>query len=165
VTNDATAGAYRITGADPYEARTFMRFVGLESLQGRRVTKAQLSLTFNYGATGYKLNGMVLASPWNAAAPGFGWGKRNDVDAWAVPGSGAADWVTGKTFVVSGFTGRAADTRKVLLNPGIVQSWINSPQTNFGFVLVPANTGKTSFVRTAEDATPAYRPTLEVWLE
>ena len=165
VSDDARTGAYKVSGSGAYEARTFVRFGGLESLRGRTVVKAQLSLSFNFGASGYKLAGQYLAKPWNPSAPGFGWGKRNDVDRWSLPGSGAADWISGKKFEVTGFTGNAADTRAVLLDPAVVQGWINNPQANYGFVLMPTTSNKISWVRSAEDPTPSYRPTLEVWLK
>jgi hypothetical protein len=165
VSNDERTGVYRLTGSDPYEARSFLRFTGLDTLQGRRVTRAQLTLTFNYGATSYRLNGMVLAKPWNPLSPNFGWSLRDDVNAWNLPGSGSTDWLTGKTFAVTGFKGQAADTRRVQLDTSIVQAWIDNPQSNHGFVLIPAAANKLSFLRSAQDTNPAYRPTLELWFE
>jgi Divergent InlB B-repeat domain/Bacterial Ig domain len=165
VSNDSKTGIYKISGGDPYEVRTFMRFGGMESLAGRRVVKAELALNFNFGATGYVLSGKYLTGPWSVAATNFGWSKRTDSLSWAAPGSGAADWVTGAGFQVTGFTGAAADARKVLLDPAIVQGWIDNPLSNFGFVLLNGSNDKTSFVRSSEDSNAAYRPTLQIWFE
>jgi hypothetical protein len=46
-----------------------------------------------------------------------------------------------------------------------VQKWIDEPQNNHGFVLVPTVSGKTSFMRDSSDATEVTRPTLKVWFE
>ena len=165
VSNDPKTGVYSIPGTDAYEVRSFVRFAGLDSLAGRRVTKAELSLSFNFGASGYTLAGKYLAAPWDASASAFGWGRRTNATAWSVPGSGAADWLTDTGFVLSGFTGGQADTRKVLLDTAVVQRWIDQPQSNAGFVLVPTVASKTSFLRSSEDSSQAYRPTLKLWFE
>ena len=162
VSNGTTMGAYATSGSDAYEARTFMRFGGLDTLRGRTVTKAELSLSFNFGSSGYTLAGKYLAAPWNASASTFGWSKRTDVGSWAAPGSGGADWLTGTGFQITGFNGSAADTRKVLLDPAVVQAWIDNPQTNWGFVLVPTSANQISWVRASEDSNANLRPTLQL---
>ena len=83
----------------------------------------------------------------------------------SAPGSGGGDWNTARSFQVRGFTGAAADTRKVALDPAAVQRWIDEPQNNHGFVLVPTVAGKTSFMRDSTDPTATARPTLRIWLE
>jgi hypothetical protein len=158
-------GAFRIDGSDGYESRSFVRFAGLETLAGRRVTRAELALTFTFGASGYTLNGMVLDAAWNPLSARFGWTQRNGTSSWAALGSGGTDWNNALTFQITGFNSAAADTRRVNLNPAIVQKWIDQPQSNHGFVLVPTVSGKTSFMRDSSDATATTRPTLKLWFE
>ncbi|MFN0182715.1 MAG: Ig-like domain-containing protein [Aquabacterium sp.] len=165
VTNDPVSGVYRISGTSGYEARSFVRFAGLESLAGRRVTRAELVLTFNFGATGYNLSGRYLAKAWTPSSSSFGWTRRDSSNAWAVGGSGGTDWVADKTFTVTGFTGAQADVRTVAIDAAVVQGWIDAPTGNHGLVLVPTVAGKVSWLRTSEDPTATYRPTLKVWLE
>jgi hypothetical protein len=158
-------GAFRIAGSEGYETRSFVRFAGLESLAGRRVVRAELALTFTFGARGYTLNGRVLKSAWNPLSDQFGWTRRSGASAWSRPGSGPADWDAARTFQLSGFTGAAADTRRVNLDPAIVQRWIDEPLSNHGFVLVPTVAGRTSFMLDSADPTQLYRPTLKLWFE
>jgi len=158
-------GAFRVDGSSGYETRSFVRFAGLETLAGRRVARAELALTFTFGASGYTLNGMVLDAAWNPLSPKFGWTQRNGASNWATLGSGGTDWNNALTFQITGFNSAAADTRRVNLNPAVVQKWIDEPQNNHGFVLVPTVSGKTSFMRDSSDATEVTRPTLKVWFE
>jgi hypothetical protein len=129
------------------------------------VLKAELALTFNWGAAGYTLLGEVLARDWQPADAAFGWTSRTSTQRWARPGSGGADWMTGKRFRISGFTGAEADLRKVLLDTAVVQRWIDEPASNRGVLLRPYTAGKVSWLRSSEDANPDYRPTLLLWLE
>ncbi len=165
VVTEGKTGAFRIDGSSGYEMRSFVRFAGLDSLSGRRVARAELALTFTFGASGYTLNGVVLDAAWNPLAPKFGWTMRNGASNWAVPGSGGTDWNNARTFQVSGFNSAAADTRRVNLDPAVVQKWIDEPQNNHGFVLVPTVSGKTSFMRDSSDGTASTRPTLRIWFE
>ena len=165
VSNDAVSGAYRISGSSGYEVRSFLRFGGLDALRGKRVTRAELVLTFNFGATGYSLSGRYVAKPWVATASGFGWTRRDNTNRWAAGGSGGTDWVANKAFTVSGFTGAQADARRVLLDPAVVQGWIDQPASNQGLVIMPTVAGKVAWLRTSEDPVAAYRPTLKVWFE
>jgi len=158
-------GAFRIDGSSGYEMRSFVRFAGLQTLAGRRVTRAELALTFTFGASGYTLNGMVLDAAWNPLSPKFGWTQRNGASQWAALGSGGTDWNNALTFQITGFNSAAADTRRVNLNPAVVQKWIDQPQNNHGFVLVPTVSGKTSFMRDSSDGTELFRPTLKLWFE
>ena len=165
VVPEGKTGAFRIDGSSGYETRSFVRFAGLDALAGRRVARAELALTFTFGASGYTLNGMVLDAAWNPLSSSFGWTKRNGASAWATPGSGGTDWDSARTFQVTGFNSAAADTRVVNLNPAIVQKWIDEPQNNHGFVLVPTVSGKTSFLRDSSDSSELFRPTLKLWFE
>ena len=165
VSNDPTIGAYRIAGSGGYEVRSFLRFDGLQSLQGRRVLRAEMGLTFSWGGSGYSLNVQALTKAWLGSSPSFGWTMTGAGERWAVPGGGSSDWETGPVATITGFTGGEADTRTVPLAAALVQRWIDQPQTNHGLALVPAATGKVSWLRTSEDAQPAWRPTLRLWLE
>lgn len=165
VGNDAQAGVYRISGNGAYEVRSFLRFSGLDSLRGRRLIKAELSLYFAWGTSGYTLSGQLLAVPFNAASTSFGWGKRNDTTAWAAPGSGGADWLAGKGFTVSGFAPQNADRRTVQLDTATVQGWIDQPESNHGLVLLPNASDKVSWLRASEDGTLGWRPMLELTFE
>jgi hypothetical protein len=157
-------GTFRIDGSGGYETRSFVRFAGLESLAGRRVTRAELALTFTFGASDYTLRGWVLDAAWNPLSARFGWTERNGASPWAVPGSGGADW-NARTFQISGFNSAAADRHRVTLNPAVVQRWIDEPHNNHGFVLVPRVAGKTSFMLDSSEATEYNRPTLKIWFE
>ncbi len=127
-------------------------------------TSAHAQITsINLG--GYTLNGMVLDAAWNPLSTKFGWTQRNGANNWAVLGSGGADWNNALTFQITGFNSAAADTRRVNLDPAVVQRWIDQPQTNHGFVLVPTVSGKTSFMRDSSDGTDLFRPTLKLWFE
>lgn len=165
VSNDPVVGAYRIAGSGGYEVRSFLRFDGLQSLQGRRVTRAELALTFNFGATGYTLNVQSLTKPWNPSSNSFGWTMTGTGLRWETPGSGAGDWESAPVATVMGFNGGQADTRAVALPAALVQRWIDQPANNHGLVLVPITAGKVSWLRSSEDTNPAWRPTLRVWVE
>ncbi|MEJ1934199.1 DNRLRE domain-containing protein, partial [Nostoc sp. NIES-2111] len=165
VTNDPTVGAYRIAGSDGYEVRSFLRFDGLQSLQGRRIVRAEMSLTFNWGGSGYTLNAHALTRAWLGSNSKFGWSQTGTGQRWAVAGSGGSDWEAGMTVPITGFTGGAADTRTVALPVALVQRWVDQPQSNFGLVLVPTADGKVSWLRSSEDTQASYRPTLRVWVE
>ena len=165
VSNDPVVGAYRIAGSGGYEVRSFLRFDGLQSLQGRRVTRAELALTFNFGATGYTLNVQSLTKPWNPSSNSFGWTMTGTGTRWATAGSGAGDWEAAPVATVTGFNGGQADTRAVPLPPALIQRWIDQPANNHGLVLVPTVAGKVSWLRSSEDTNPAWRPTLRVWVE
>jgi Divergent InlB B-repeat domain/Bacterial Ig domain len=165
VYNDPISLTYRVEGSSGYEARTFVRFGGLSSLAGRRVVKAELALSFVWGSSGYVLNGKYLTVPWNPASGAYGWTSRTLTSNWAQLGSGGSDWVTNSGFQLSGFQANNADVRKALLDPAIVQGWIDNPQTNNGFVLTPANLGAVSRMRTSEDTTANFRPTLQITFE
>jgi hypothetical protein len=165
VSNDAKTGAYRIAGSGGYEVRSLLRFEGLQSMAGRRVLKAEMLLTFNWGSSGYTLNAQVLNRPWNAANAAFGWSNADAGQPWAIPGSGGADWVTGGAIAITGFVSNAADVRTIALPAALVQQWIDQPQTNHGLALVPTAAGKVSWLRSSEDSEPQTRPTLRVWLQ
>jgi hypothetical protein len=165
VSNDEVSGAYRISGSDGYEVHSFLRFDGLSVLQGRRVVKAELSLSFNFGHAGYTLAGHYLATPWDPGSGSFGWTRRDGSHRWAVKGSGGSDWISGKSFQLSGFTGHQVDTHTVALDVDVVQSWIDQASANQGLVLTPTVAGKVSWMRTSEDPVTAYRPSLKLWLE
>lgn len=165
VSNDDVSGVYRISGSNGYKVHSFLRFDGLSSLQGRRVVKAELSLSFNFGHAGYTLAGHYLATPWDPSSRGFGWSRRDGSHRWAVKGSGGGDWISGKTFQLSGFTGNQVDTHTVALDVSVVQAWIDQPSANHGLVLTPTVAGKVSWLRTSEDPVAAYRPTLKLWMQ
>jgi hypothetical protein len=165
VSNDPTTGVYRISGSGAYEVRSFLRFDGLQSLQGRRVTRAEMGLTFSWGGSGYALNVQALTKAWLGSNSGFGWTMTGTGERWAVPGGGSSDWELGPVATITGFTGAKADARTVPLSPALVQGWIDQPQTNHGLAFVPTTSGKVSWLRSSEDAQPAWRPTLRVWLE
>lgn len=161
VSNDAQAGIWRIAGSSGYEVRTFLRFGGLEPLRGRRVARAEVVLSFAYPATGHQLIGQYLAVPWSPS--GLAWNQRLPGVAWAQPGSGGSDWLSGSSFVVGGFTGGGSDTRVVALDPAVVQAWIDRPDSNHGLLLRPSVDGKVVRMRTTEDPDPALRPLLRIW--
>ena len=165
VSNDAVSGAYRIAGAGGYEVRSLLRFGGLEALRGKRVTRAELVLNFNFGASGYTLDGRYLAKPWKPTDSGFGWTRRDNINRWAAAGSGGTDWLPNKAFTISGFTGAQADLRTVQLDLAVVQGWIDNPASNQGLVLRPTVAGKVSWLRSGEDPQASLRPTLKLWLE
>jgi hypothetical protein len=165
VSNDAVSGAYRIAGTGGYEVRSFLRFGGLEALRGKRVTRAELVLNFNFGASGYTLDGRYLAKPWKPSDSGYGWTRRDNINRWASAGSGGTDWVPNKAFTISGFTGAQADLRTAQLDLAVVQGWIDNPASNHGMVLRPTVAGKVSWLRSSEDPQPSLRPTLKLWFE
>lgn len=165
VGNDAQSGVYRIGGASGYEVRSFLRFGGLEAFQGRRLLKAELVLHFAWGASGHTLQGQVLAVPWAPGSAGFGWSLRADGQPWAQAGSGGSDWVSGKGFSIAGFAPANADQRRVQIDTGVVQGWIDNPAANHGLVLLPTVADKVSWLRSSEDGTAAWRPTLELTFE
>lgn len=165
VSNDPTIGAYRIAGSGGYEVRSFLRFDGLQSLGGRRVVRAEMSLTFSWGGSGYTLDVQALTRPWAGSNANFGWTQTGTGQRWDVAGSGGTDWEPGMAVTLSGFTGSGADTRTVAMPAALVQRWIDEPQSNHGLVLVPTVAGKVSWLRSSEDAQPGYRPALRVWLE
>ena len=165
VTDGPAMGAYRIDGDGGYEVRSFLRFGALPSLQGRRVQRAELALTFRRGSSGHALSVQALTKGWNAGDARFGWTNTGTGERWPVPGGGSSDWEAGPAATLDGASATEADTRVVALPAELVQRWIDQPQHNHGLALVATASGQGAWLRSSEDAQPAWRPTLRLWLQ
>lgn len=165
VTDGPAMGAYRIDGEGGYEVRSFLRFGALPSLQGRRVQRAELALTFRRGSSGHALSVQALTKGWNAGDARFGWTNTGTGERWPVPGGGSSDWEAGPAATLDGAIGSEADTRVVALPADLVQRWIDQPQHNHGLALVATVSGQGAWLRSSEDAQPAWRPNLRLWLQ
>lgn len=163
VDNGQINGAYRIDGA--YEIKTVMRFGGLGGLKGRRVLKAELQLAFNDGDSGYTLRGEYLNKHWDPLSSSFGWTKATTSTTWSVPGIGPEDVLPGLSFSISGFVPKTIDVRKVLLDPTVVQRWIDTPTSNYGMVISATQHRGISWIWSSEAPSASVRPKLNLTFE
>ena len=150
---------WKISGADGYEERALVGFDGLSLPQGSTVEAAELTLTFDNWRTAFSVNGSYLAASWNAAS--VGWLNRDGSATWSSPG-GAGDVVGGKSFTISGFSGSGTEIKVVALDPGVVQSWVDSPSANDGVLLVNSASDQVTRNLSSSDGTVSRRPKLKI---
>src|SRR5262249_8619029 len=111
------------------------------------------------------IRGYYLAAPWTTA-PGtdLGWIHRGTGQNWVTPGAlgQGTDVVAGKSFLLPGITPTGPQSVTVNLDPAVVQSWINDPSADQGFLLVNETTGAVVRVNASENTTIASRPKLAI---
>jgi len=138
-------GCYTTTGSGAYTVRYLLKFGNLTVPAGQQVTSASLTLTlesWNSGAG--SITGYYLRNAWDPASSALGWVHRNATQDWAAPGASSAgtDTVAGKSFAVPPLRPVGAQTVTIALDPVQVQSWISTPSSNQGIMLVNNNPGE-----------------------
>ncbi len=164
-TKTAELGAYTVTGTGGYTARYLVKFGNLSAIPaGSHVVSASLALTFDYWDNGSgNLTGFYLQNSWDPASSRMGWLHRNGSADWGAAGASAAgvDTIAGKSFTVPALRAVGNQTVTMPLDPSVVQSWLDSPGTNQGIMLVNNLTGNVvNIVSTVGKA--ALRPKLTI---
>jgi hypothetical protein len=162
-------GVYQVTGTNGYTIEGLIRFSDLgittHATTNATVTGATLSLTVDTWSANPTIRGYYLLAPWTTA-PGtdLGWLRTGAGHTWAIPGAlgQGTDVVAGRSFVLPGITGTGAQTITVNLDPAVVQSWVNNPDSNQGILLVSETPGAVVRVNVSENATATSRPRLSV---
>src|SRR5579871_530497 len=138
---DSELGCYTTTGTGSYAVRYLLKFGGISIPAGSKVTAATLAIsldTWTAAAAG-NITGFYLLNPWNPDANNIGWLHRDDANNnWAGPGASSVgvDTVAGKSFPIPALRAAGPQTLTVPLDLAQVQSWIDSPATNQGIMLV-----------------------------
>ncbi|HEY2014747.1 MAG TPA: DNRLRE domain-containing protein, partial [Bryobacteraceae bacterium] len=162
---DPELGCYTITGTGGYAVRYLLKFGGLTVPAGSRVVSATLAISLDSWNSGSgNITGFYLKNTWNPDANNIGWLHRDDNNNnWAGPGasSAGADTVAGKSFQVPPLRPVGPQTVTIALDTSQIQSWIDSPATNQGIMLVNNNPGEV--VRPVSTVgTQSMRPKLTV---
>lgn len=155
--------AYNTTGTDAYSVRYLLRFGNLSIPAGSQVISASLSLTADAFISGGSMTGYYLKNAWSPASSALGWLQRDSGLDWGGAGASAAgiDTVPGKSFALPALAPVGAQTLNMALDPSVVQSWINTPSTNQGIMIVNNNSGEV--VRfTSTYGTQNQRPQLTI---
>lgn len=151
--------------ATPYEINSLIRFDILSVPAGATVQSAKLTLTVNTWASGFTMQGRYMLTDYDPTSSSIGWQNRNASSTWATPGAkgSGTDYVSGKSFAITGFTATGNQTREVNLDPAVVQGWINNPSSNKGVLLFIDHTSNIAMdIYSAEDATAGNRPLLTI---
>jgi len=84
------------------------------------------------------LPGFYLKNTWDPTSNRLGWLHRDATNDWAGPGASSARLSIGRRQELSGSSPAAVGAQTVddTLDPAVVQSWIDTPATNQGFMLV-----------------------------
>jgi hypothetical protein len=141
-TGDPELGCYNITGTGAYMARYLLEFGNLTIPTGSHVVSATLTLTADYWNNGPgNVTGFYLKNAWNPASSRMGWLHRDTSLDWVGPGASAAgvDTVAGKSFQLPALRAVGNQTLNIALDPAVVQTWIDNPAANQGFMLVNNN--------------------------
>ncbi len=163
-TGGSELGVYTVSGANGYTARYLLKFGNLTVPAGSTVVSAKLTLGFDYWGSGSgNLTGYYLKNSWDPASSNTGWIHRDASHDWGAPGasSPAVDTVAGKTFAIPAL--RAVGNQKVdiPLDNSVIQSWIDTPSANQGFMLINNINDDTVNVL-ATTGTAKWRPTLTI---
>jgi len=136
---DAELGCYTTTGSDSYSVRYLLKFGNLTIPAGSTVVSATLTMSLDTWSSGTSnITGFYLKNAWNPDSSRIGWLHRDDTVDWASGGASSAgvDTVAGKTFQVPALRPAGAQTVAIPLDVAQVQSWISSPASNQGIMLV-----------------------------
>ena len=138
-TGDPELGCYTTTGAGSYSVRYLLKFGGLSIPAGSRVVSATLAISLDSWNPGSgNITGFYLKNAWDPASSRIGWLHRDATTDWAGPGASSAgvDTVAGKSFQVPALQPVGPQTVTIVLDPAVVQSWVDTPAANQGIMLV-----------------------------
>src|SRR5579872_2546729 len=144
-TGDPELGCYTTTGDGSYTVRYLLKFTGLSVPAGSKIVSATLTIALDSWNDGPgNITGFYLKNAWNPASSQLGWLDRDNALDWAAPGASATgvDTVAGLSFQVPPLRPVGAQNVTIPLNVAEVQSWIDSPSTNQGIILVNNNPGE-----------------------
>jgi hypothetical protein len=161
---DAELGCYTTTGTGAYSVRYLLKFGGLSIPAGSQVVSAALAISLdNWDARSGNITGFYLKNSWDPASSKLGWLHRGAGADWAGPGASSAgvDTIAGKTFQVPALRPVGPQTVTIVLDPAVVQTWIDTPAANQGIMLVNNIDG--DIIRPISTAgTQSMRPKLTV---
>ncbi|WP_164821292.1 Ig-like domain-containing protein [Paenibacillus koleovorans] len=164
--NSGTMKLFDQTGqATPYEINSLIRFDNLSLPSGATVQTAKLTLKVSTWSSGFTAQGRYMLADYDPTSSSIGWANRNASSTWSTPGAkgSGTDFVSGKSFSITGFTATGVQTREVNLDPAIVQGWITNPSTNKGILLFIDHTSNIAMdIYSSEDATASNRPLLTI---
>ena len=136
---DPELGCYTTTGADAYSVRYLLKFAGLSVPAGSVVVSASLTMALDsWNDGGGNISGFYLRNSWNPASSRIGWLHRDSTSDWAAGGASSVgiDTVAGKSFRVPPLRPIGPQSVTIPLDLAVVQSWIDSPGSNQGVMLV-----------------------------
>ncbi|MBZ5619798.1 MAG: Ig-like domain-containing protein, partial [Acidobacteriia bacterium] len=136
---DPELGCYSTTGSGAYSVRYLLKFGSLSIPAGSQVVSATLAISLDsWNQSSGNITGFYLKNTWDPSSTRLGWLHRNATSDWAGPGASSAgvDTVAGKSFQVPPLRPVGPQTVTIVLDPAVVQSWINTPAGNQGFMLV-----------------------------
>ena len=142
---DSELGCYTTTGTGSYTVRYLLKFGGLSIPAGSKVVSATLAIALDSWNEGSgNITGFYLKNTWSGASSQIGWIHRDDGNDWGAGGASSAgvDTVAAKGFQVPPLRPVGAQVVTVPLDLAQVQSWIDSPATNQGIILVNNNAGE-----------------------
>jgi hypothetical protein len=136
---DPELGCYTTTGAGSYSVRYLLKFGGLSIPAGSHVASATLAISIDSWNPGSgNITGFYLKNSWDPTSSRIGWLHRDATTDWAGPGASSAgvDTVAGTSFRVPALQPVGPQTVSIVLDPAVVQSWIDTPPANQGIMLV-----------------------------
>lgn len=154
-----------VTKLANYEKRALIRFDGLTLPAGATLESAELELWFENFNGDQKVKGVYMLAEWNPGAKGhtgLGWLHRDIGIKWSEPGTGAADWVPGKSFELRGFKDGYEVENTVALDLELVRGWIEKPATNLGVMLIALDSNKPLRMQTSKNPKVNLRPLLRL---
>jgi hypothetical protein len=163
----AQLNVYQTVGTGGYTMESLIRFSNLGVSPSAVVSSATLTLNVDTWDVSPTIRGYYVLAPWNSL-PGsgnqLGWLHRGTGQDWATPGGlgQGTDVVADKSFVLAGIRAIGGQTITVNLDPTVVQSWINNPDSNQGVLLVNETAGKIVRIGASESSNVALRPKLTI---
>ena len=136
---DPELGCYVTTGSGAYSVRYLLKFGGLSIPAGSKVVSATLAIGLDFWDSGSgNITGFYLKNAWDPASNRLGWLHRDASSDWAGPGASGAgiDTVAGINFRVPALRPIGPQTVTISLDPAQVQSWVDTPASNQGIMLV-----------------------------
>ena len=130
----------------------------LTSLGGGQLVQA-VSVTVTVSNPGHDYQFYAVTKDW--AEDEVTWNQRQEGQPWDVPGTGETD----RGAVVGTLSAGMAGEHTVAFNEAgiaLVQSWLDSPETNYGLILFDAEGTDGIEIRTSEFDVPSQRPRLEL---
>ncbi len=145
-----------------------LKFTSLD-LSSVQVTSATLDLNLVNWAGAPALTGTYLSRAWNPAGANsptysFGWSNCAIGQVWGALGAAGSgsDYLAGLSFSIAGINSSGTQAKSVVLDPAVVQTWIDAPASNQGIRLVQSTVSLTTSICGSDNATANLRPKLTI---
>ena len=162
-TTSYTGTYVRVYNGTTYSTEDIFSFTNLGIPVGSTVVNATLTLGASSWAN-QTIRGYYVLAPWNGTSGGgLGWLNSSTGQAWNTPGAlgQGTDLVAGKSFVFNA-TATGGQVFNIPLDLAVVQSWIDNPSANQGFLLVNETVSASFDAYTSDNATIGNRPLLSI---